>query len=95
MYFIYILECKDGTLYTGWTTNIEARLEKHNKGKGAKYTRTRLPVTLKYYEVFETKTEAMQREAIIKKMTRLEKYKIIESNPLKDEGSYFEGNYLK
>ncbi|KJS22316.1 MAG: hypothetical protein VR72_06450 [Clostridiaceae bacterium BRH_c20a] len=85
MYFIYILECKDGTLYTGWTTNIKARIEKHNQGKGAKYTRPRLPVTLRYYEVFETKTEAMQREALIKKMTRIAKYTLIESKPLKDD----------
>ena len=54
-YYVYIVECKDGTLYTGWTTNIEERIKKHNQGKGAKYTRSRCPVNLKYYEVFHTK----------------------------------------
>jgi len=84
MYNVYILKCKDGTLYTGWTTNIEARIEKHNQGKGAKYTRSRLPVVLIYFEVFETKTEAMQREACIKKMTRVEKFKLIDCKSFKD-----------
>jgi len=77
MFYVYIVECNDGTLYTGWTNNIEARIEKHNQGKGAKYTRIRLPVSLKYYEVLETKTEAMKRERYIKKMTRDKKLELI------------------
>lgn len=73
----YILQCSDGTLYTGWTNNLEKRLEQHNAGKGAKYTRGRGPVKLLYQEVHETKQEAMQREAWIKKLTRKEKEALI------------------
>ena len=68
--YTYILRCADGTLYTGWTNDLERRLKAHNAGKGAKYTRPRLPVELFYYESFETKEEAMSREASINKMTR-------------------------
>ena len=68
--YTYILRCADGTLYTGWTNDLERRLKAHNAGTGAKYTRPRLPVELFYYESFETKEEAMSREASIKKMTR-------------------------
>ena len=77
MNYIYILECKDGTYYTGWTNNLEKRLKDHNDGKGAKYTKPRLPVSLVYYEEFQTKEEAMSREYVIKHMTRIEKYKLI------------------
>ena len=61
MNYTYILKCKDETLYTGWTNDIEKRLEAHNAGKGAKYTRSRRPVELVYLEQFETKEEAMRR----------------------------------
>lgn len=74
----YILCCSDQTLYTGWTNNIEKRLKAHNKGKGGKYTRTRMPVELVYLEVHETKQEAMSREAQIKKLTRKEKQALID-----------------
>lgn len=77
MNYVYIVECKDGTLYTGWTTNIEKRIEQHNKGKGAKYTKTRYPVTLKYFEEFRTKEEALKREYAIKQLTRKEKLELI------------------
>lgn len=77
MYYVYILECKDGTLYTGWTTDIEKRLSQHNHGKGAKYTRSRIPVILKYSEKFSTKKEALQREYFIKQLSREEKLKLI------------------
>ena len=70
MNYTYILKCKDETLYTGWTNDIEKRLEAHNAGKGAKYTRSRRPVELVYLEQFETKEEAMRREYAIKHMTR-------------------------
>ena len=73
MNYTYIVECKDGTLYTGWTTDLERRMKAHNSGKGAKYTRSRLPVVLRYYESFETKQEAMRREYEIKQLTRKEK----------------------
>lgn len=77
MYFTYIVECNDGTLYTGFTNEIKRRIKMHNLGKGAKYTRGRVPVVLKYYEVFSTKGEALKREYSIKKMTRNEKLKLI------------------
>ncbi|MBQ5674516.1 MAG: GIY-YIG nuclease family protein, partial [Lachnospiraceae bacterium] len=78
MNYTYILECKDGTYYTGWTNNLEKRLKDHNEGKGAKYTRARRPVVLAYYEEFETKEEAMQREYAIKQMKRSEKAALID-----------------
>lgn len=78
--YMYIVECSDGTLYTGWTNNLEKRLKMHNSGKGAKYTRARLPVVLKYYESFRTKEEAMSREYEVKHLTRKEKQKLIEKN---------------
>ena len=77
MNYTYVLQCKDGTLYTGWTNNLEKRLKDHNEGKGAKYTKTRRPVILAYHEVFETKEEAMRREYAIKHMSRKEKEKMI------------------
>ena len=61
MNYTYILECSDGTLYTGWTNNLEQRLKAHNSGKGAKYTRSRIPVTLVYYEAYLTQQQAMSR----------------------------------
>lgn len=79
MNYTYILECKDGTLYTGWTNNLERRLKDHNEGKGAKYTKPRRPVVLAYYEAFETKEEAMRREYAIKHMTRKEKEDLIQA----------------
>ena len=77
MNYTYILECKDGTYYTGWTNNLDKRLKDHNAGKGAKYTKARLPVTLIYHEEFQMKEEAMSREYAIKHMTRKEKSKLI------------------
>lgn len=77
MYFVYIIECKDGTLYTGWTINVEKRLIQHNEGKGAKYTRSRLPVLVRYTESVSSKKEALQREYFIKQLSREEKLKLI------------------
>ena len=77
MFYVYILECSDNTLYTGYTTNIDNRLKCHNAGKGAKYTRSRLPVKLVYTEEFKTKKEAMSREWRIKRLNRREKLKLI------------------
>ncbi|MBQ7583484.1 MAG: GIY-YIG nuclease family protein [Lachnospiraceae bacterium] len=77
-YFVYILECADGTLYTGFTNDLDKRLMAHNSGKGAKYTRNRLPVRLVYSEEFENKNEAMSREWHIKHdLSREEKIKLI------------------
>lgn len=77
MNYTYILKCKDGTLYTGWTNDIEKRLKAHNEGKGAKYTKGRTPVTLVHVEEFDTKEEAMKREYAIKHMSRKEKENLI------------------
>ncbi len=76
----YILRCADGSLYTGWTKDLEARLRSHNAGKGSRYTRSRLPVALVYREEFESKEEAMSREWHLKRMTRQEKLRLIEKN---------------
>lgn len=77
MNYTYILQCGDGTLYTGWTNDLERRLRAHNAGKGGKYTRSRLPVALVYHESYDTKEEAMSREWAIKQLTREEKLALI------------------
>lgn len=79
MNYTYIVRCKDDTLYCGWTNNLEKRMASHNAGTGAKYTRNRHPVELVYYEIFETKEEAMSREYAIKRLTRQEKLRLIEN----------------
>ena len=76
---VYIIRCSDESLYTGWTNNLEGRIEAHNKGLGAKYTRGRRPVALVYVEYLANKSEAMKREAAIKKYTPMEKKKLLES----------------
>ncbi len=77
-YFVYILRCSDGTLYTGITTDLERRVEEHNDSvKGAKYTRSRRPVTLVYSETCPDKSEASRREYRIKRMTRQQKERMI------------------
>jgi len=73
MNYTYVLRCADGTLYTGWTNDLDKRIRLHNLGKAAKYTRGRRPVELFYYESFSTKEEAMRREAGIKRLTRAQK----------------------
>lgn len=77
-YYVYILECADNTLYTGFTNDLDKRLSVHNKGKGAKYTRGRLPVKIVYYESFPTEGEARSRECAVKKLTRQKKLSLIE-----------------
>ncbi len=77
MNYTYIVRCSDDTLYTGWTNDLEHRIRMHNEGKGAKYTRARRPVTLVYFEVFDTKKEAMQREYAIKHLPRPLKLELI------------------
>lgn len=77
MYYTYILKCKDDSLYTGYTTNLEKRLLAHNNGLGAKYTKSRTPVELVYVEQFESKSEAMSREYQIKQLSRQEKIILI------------------
>ena len=73
----YILKCSDNSLYTGWTNDVAKRLEAHNQGTGAKYTRGRTPVELVYLEIFDTKQEAMKREAAIKKLSKQDKLQLI------------------
>ncbi|MHB7919919.1 GIY-YIG nuclease family protein [Staphylococcus hominis] len=77
-HFVYIVRCSDNSLYTGYTNNIEVRINKHNAGKGAKYTKIRRPVVLVYQEMYETKSEALRREYEIKTFTRQRKLKLIE-----------------
>ncbi len=76
--YCYIVECADGTFYTGWTTDPERRVIQHNKGIGAKYTSTRRPVKLVYLEEQQSRTDAMRRELAIKKLKRAQKSKLIE-----------------
>ena len=78
MNYVYIIKCRDGSLYTGWTNDLKRRFENHCEGKGAKYTRGRGPLELVYFETFEDKKEAMRREYAIKKLKRQEKDKLIE-----------------
>ena len=75
--FCYILECSDGTYYTGWTTNPTRRTMQHNAGCGAKYTRSHRPVRLVYVEEYPDKSAALKRERAIKTLTRLQKEKLI------------------
>lgn len=79
MHYTYLVECKDHTFYIGYTNNLEKRIKTHNAGKGAKYTRGRTPVVLRYYEEYETKAEAMRREWELKRLTRTEKEKLIKN----------------
>ena len=77
-HYVYVLECSDGTLYTGYTTDVERRVREHDDGEGAKYTRGRTPVELVYAERHETRSAAMQREHEIKQLSRAEKDRLIE-----------------
>jgi putative endonuclease len=80
--YVYILECSDETLYTGWTVNIEKRLQEHNSGNyGAKYTKSRRPVKLVHLEMFDSLSGVLKRESQIKKMSRAEKLQLIKQNP--------------
>ncbi|MGT2784920.1 GIY-YIG nuclease family protein [Streptococcus merionis] len=75
--YMYVLRCADGSLYTGYTTDLDKRVATHNAGKGAKYTRTRLPVTLFYWEAFDSKEAAMSAEALFKRRSRQSKLNYI------------------
>lgn len=75
--YTYILECSDKTYYTGWTNDLKKRVEAHNLGRGAKYTKGRLNVKLVYFEKFETKEEAMKREYEIKRLSRKQKEALV------------------
>lgn len=79
MNYTYLLECSDGTLYCGWTNDLEKRVKAHNSGRGAKYTKPRRPVR---YETFETKEEAMSREVKVKQLSRKEKDELVAQGPV-------------
>lgn len=81
MWYLYILRCGDGSLYTGITTDVPRRLEAHRQGKGAKYTRGRAPLALCYQEKCGTHSEALKRELAVKALTRAEKEALIQSVP--------------
>lgn len=76
-HYIYIVKCKDGSLYTGYAKDVTQRVAKHNNGQGAKYTKIRRPVQLVYQEMFDTKSEALKREYEIKTYTRQQKLELI------------------
>lgn len=79
-FYVYMIRCKDDSLYTGYTNNVQDRFRKHEEGKGAKYTRGRGPLTLVYSEEFPTKEAAMSREYALKQLTKKEKHSLITTN---------------
>ena len=79
MNWVYMLRCGDGSLYTGWTNALERRVQTHAAGRGARYTRSRLPVELVYAEILPTKSEALRREAALKRLHRAEKLELIQN----------------
>ena len=88
--YMYVVECCDGTYYTGYTTDVKKRIAVHNSGKGAKYTRARLPVKLIYVEGFDSKEEAMSAEALLKRKKRPQKEIFLSDNQEKNLISHFE-----
>ncbi len=82
--FVYILQCADGSLYTGWTDSLPRRLAAHNAGRGAKYTRSRRPVRLLWFEEHPNRSSALRREAAIKRLTRPQKLALIAARPVID-----------
>lgn len=91
VYYTYMVVCRDSSLYTGYTDDLEKRMRAHNSGAGAKYTRSRRPVSLVYWEEFETKQQAMQREYAIKQCTREQKLKLLsEEQREKIKRGYYE-----
>lgn len=77
MHYVYVVECSDGSFYTGYTTDVERRVQEHNAGTGAKYTRGRGPVSIVYTESFKSKSTAMQREYEIKQLSRVQKEQLV------------------
>lgn len=84
MNYTYMVRCRDGSLYTGWTNHLEERVRAHNEGNGAKYTKSRAPVRLVYYEEYDSKIDAMKREYAIKQLSKKEKEALVESFSQKD-----------
>ena len=83
MHYVYVLECADGTYYTGYTTDVERRVAEHDAGEGAKYTRGRTPVELVHVEEYDTRSAAMSREHGIKSLSRREKERLVDA-PTRD-----------
>ncbi len=81
-WFVYLAQCRDGSLYCGVTTDPGRRLATHNAGQGGAYTRSRLPVVLVYLETAPTRSTALQREAALKRLTRVQKLRLIKKSPL-------------
>lgn len=81
-HYVYILRCADGTLYTGYTTDLDRRIKEHNQGQGAKYTRGRSPVELVYSEEYKTRSRAQKREYEIKTYSRQKKLDLVKNNSL-------------
>lgn len=79
-HYVYVLECSDGTLYTGYTTDVDRRVREHDRGEGAKYTRGRTPVELRHVEAFDSKSAALSREHEIKSLSRAEKEALVEES---------------
>ena len=86
MNYVYLLRCSDDTLYCGWTTDLSARVSAHNNGSGAKYTKSRLPAELVYYEEYDDRHEALSREWHIKRLSREEKLELISESKSKKDG---------
>ena len=86
-HYFYVLECADGSYYAGYTNDVNKRLRTHNDGKGAKYTRGRRPVVLRYVEEYQTKTEAMQAEYRFKQLSRSTKERIVQMGGTDNEGA--------
>lgn len=84
--YVYILECNDGTFYTGWTTDLARRLAAHNAGRGSRYTRQRRPVTLKYWEAQPDRAAAQRRELAIKRLSHPRKQRLVHAFEAGDEG---------
>ncbi|RCU47234.1 GIY-YIG nuclease family protein [Haloplanus salinus] len=78
MHYVYVLECADGTYYTGYTTDVERRVAEHDAGEGAKYTRGRTPVELVHVEEYDTRSAAMSREHAIKSLARRQKERLVD-----------------
>ena len=93
--YVYIVECADGTLYTGWTDDVAKRVAAHNAGRGAKYTRSRRPVVLRYYEELEDKSSALSREAAIKRLSRAAKQQLIATAVIDNGGKSIYNDYFK
>ena len=88
--YMYVVECRDGSYYTGYTTDVKKRITVHNSGKGAKYTRARLPVKLIYVQGFDSKEEAMSAEALLKRKKRPQKERFLSDNQEKNLLSHLE-----